>query len=103
EYNSGYGLPTHVREYGGANGDQLLRFTAIAYKMDSVYIDRRIFGLPYERVVYDGPSGNVKSRSIFHYDWDSPSFVTDHPSTGYDLDGYPSTFISGRGNLVAVR
>jgi RHS repeat-associated protein len=98
EYNSGYGLATHIREWGGTNADQLLRFTAVAYKMDADYINRRIIGLPYERVVYDGPTGNVKSRYIYHYDWASPYFNSQAPSTGYADPGY----IVGRGNLTNI-
>ncbi|MEO7970852.1 MAG: S8 family peptidase, partial [bacterium] len=101
EYNSGYSLPTHIREYAN-DGQTLLRMTATAYKMDSVYIDKRIIGLPYERVVYDGASGNPVSRSLFLYDWADPYFSAQAPSTNYDSDNYPSSSIVGRGNLVAV-
>jgi YD repeat-containing protein len=103
EYNQGYGLPTHVREYGGSDGQTLLRLTTTAYKGDAVYMDRRIIGLPYERIVYDGPTGNLMSRQIFHYDWGDPYFSTETPATNYDVANYPSWFIVGRGNLVAVR
>jgi RHS repeat-associated protein len=103
EYNQGYSLPTHVREYSGASGANFLRLTAISYNGDAVYLNRRIIGLPYERVVYDGPTGNIVSRSIFHYDWSDPYFSTQAPTANYDVDSYPSTFVVGRGNLVAVR
>ena len=103
EYNAGYSLPTHIREYSGAYGQNYLRLTAIGYKGDAVYLDRRIIGLPYEQVVYDGPTGNLVSRSVFHYDWADPYFSSQTPSTNYDVTGYPATFIVGRGNLVAVR
>ena len=103
EYNQGFSLPTHIREYGGANGQTYLRFTAIGYKGDAVYLDRRIIGLPYEKVIYDAPTGNIVSRSIFHYDWGDPYFNGQGPSTNYDSNGYPSSFIVGRGNLVAVQ
>ena len=101
EYNQGFSLPTHIREYGGANGQTCLRFTAIGYKGDAVYLDRRIIGLPYERLVYDGPTGNIVSRSIYNYDWADPYFSSQTPSTNYDSVNYPSSFIVGRGNLVA--
>jgi RHS repeat-associated protein len=103
EYNQGYSLPTHVREYSGANGQTFMRLTAIGYNLDAVYLNRRIIGLPYERVVYDGPTGNIVSRSINYYDWSDPYFSTQTPSTNYDAVGYPSSFIVGRGNLVAVQ
>ncbi|MGI8838871.1 MAG: S8 family serine peptidase [Pyrinomonadaceae bacterium] len=102
EYNQGFSLPTHIREYSGANGQTFLRFTAIGYNGDSVYIDRRIIGLPYERLVYDGPTGNIMSRSIFLYDWADPYFSSQTPSTNYNSTNYPSSFIVGRGNMVAV-
>jgi RHS repeat-associated protein len=98
EYNSGYSLPTHVREWGGANGDVLLRLTATAYKGDAAYINNRVIGLPYERVVYDGPTGNVMAREIYQYDWGSPYFTAQAPSTNYADPGY----IMGRGNLIGV-
>lgn len=104
EYNSGYGLPTHIREWGGANGDQLLRFTATSYKFDADYINRRIIGLPYERVIYDGPSGAIKSRQIYQYDWSGndpwgdPYFSSQAPSQNYTDPGY----VSGRGNLIGI-
>ncbi len=103
EYNQGYSLPTHVREYGGADGQTYLRFSGVSYKMDAVYINRGIIGLPYERLVYDGPSGEIMSRTIFHYDWGAPYFSPQAPSTNYDSVNYPSSFVVGRGNLVAVR
>jgi RHS repeat-associated protein len=104
EYNAGYGLPTHVREWGGPNADQLLRLSATAYKGDAGYINNRVIGLPYEKVVYDGPTGAVKSREIFQYDWSGNDpwgdsyFSSQAPSTAYTDPGY----VTGRGNLVGV-
>jgi len=103
DYMNGYNLPTHVREYGGLNGQTFLRLSVTNYKGDADYINRRIIGLPYEKLVYDGPTGNIVSRAIFHYDWGSPYLSPQAPSTGYDSANYPSSFIVGRGNLVAVR
>jgi RHS repeat-associated protein len=102
EYNWAYGLPTHIREYSGADGQTFLRFTAIGYKQDAQYVDRRLIGLPYERVVYDGQSGHIVSRQIYHYDWGDPYTTAQTPSTNYDSANYPASFISGRGNLVAI-
>ena len=98
EYNSGYNLPTHVREWGGAGAGVLLRLTATAYKGDAAYVNNRVIGLPYERVVYDGPTGNVMSRQIYQYDWGSPYFTAQAPSTNYADPGY----VVGRGNLIGV-
>jgi YD repeat-containing protein len=102
EYNQGYSLPTHVREYD-ADAQTLLRLTTTAYKWDSQYVDRRIIGLPYERMIYDGPTGNLMSRQIYHYDWGGEYFSSQTPSTNYDAANYPSWFIGGRGNLVGVK
>lgn len=103
EYAQGYGLPTHVREWAGAAGDQFLRLTATSYNLEAAYTDRRIIGLPFERVVFDGPSGSMMSRVVYHYDWGHPYSYAQSPSTQYDSTNYPSGFIHGRGNLVAVR
>lgn len=103
DYTEGWSLPTHVREWGGANADQLLRLTATSYKLDSVYLDRRLIGLPYQRIVYDGPTGAIKSRVAYHYDWGDPYFTAQAPATQHDTANYPSWFVVGRGNLVAVR
>jgi hypothetical protein len=97
EYNQGFSLPTHIREYGGANGQTYLGLTTIGYKGDAAYVDRRIIGLPYEQVVYDGPSGAIVSRLIFHYDWADPYFAAQAPSTNYD-----STYFPRRLSLVAA-
>jgi RHS repeat-associated protein len=109
DYTDGYGLPTDVREYGGPNGDQPLRRTVTNHKMDADYVNRRIIGLPYEHVVYDGPTGKILSRELYYYDWSGndgggdPYFTAQAPSTGYDAAGYPSGFVVGRGNLSAVQ
>jgi RHS repeat-associated protein len=99
EYLNGFSLPTHVRVFGGPNGDQFLRFTVTNYKQDADYVNRRVIGLPYERLTYDGQTGRVMSREIYHYDWGDPYFSAQAPSTNYVNPGY----VVGRGNLVAVR
>jgi RHS repeat-associated protein len=98
EYVSGYNLPTHVREYAN-DGVTLLRLTVTGYKWDSAYFDKRIIGLPYERVVYDGASGNPVSHLIYHYDWSDNYFPTQVPSTNFTNLGY----YEGRGNLVGIQ
>lgn len=103
EYNFGYGMPTNIREYSGSNGQTFQRYTVIAYKGEADYINRRIIGLPYEHLVYDGPTGNLMSREIYHYDWGDQYLSAQAPSTNYDVTNYPSSFIVGRGNLVAIR
>jgi RHS repeat-associated protein len=103
EYNQGYGLPTHIREYGGADGQTLLRLTTTSYKTDSAYVDRRILGLPYEHIVYDGPTGALLARNVFYYDWGGDYLSTQTPGSNYDSANYPSWFVVGRGDLMAVR
>lgn len=103
DYLDGYSLPTHIREYGGSNGQTFLRLSVTNHKLDADYINRRLIGLPYEHLIYDGPTGNVMSRLIFHYDWGNQYFATQMPSTNYDSTNYPSSFIMGRGNLVGVQ
>lgn len=108
EYNYAYNLPTHVREYAGAVGQEVeLRMTATAYKGDSAYVERRILSLPYEQTVYDSPTGKIVSRVIYQYDWagndgSDQYFAAQAPSTGHDSQEYPSWFVFGRGNLTGV-
>ncbi|MET0648220.1 MAG: S8 family serine peptidase, partial [Pyrinomonadaceae bacterium] len=99
EYLQGYGLPTHVREYGKINGqDVMLRLTAFNYNLDSAYVNRRVIGLPGERIVYDGVTGYILSKEWYMYDWGAPYFSAQAPSTQYSD---PQTIV-GRGNLTAV-
>jgi RHS repeat-associated protein len=101
EYYASFGLLHVITEYA-ADGTSGLRFTVLGYKMDSQYIDRRIIGLPYERILFDG-SWNMVGRQIFHYDW------TDHleglpggaAATQHDASNYGTGFY-WRGNLVMI-
>ncbi|HEU4596604.1 MAG TPA: S8 family serine peptidase [Pyrinomonadaceae bacterium] len=104
EYNSGYGLPTHVREYGGANGQTLLRFKATSYKLDADYVNRRVIGLPYERLSYDSATGALMSKQVYHYDWGG-WHLEDIPNVTIPQHdpAYSPSFASGRGNLVLVQ
>ncbi|MDQ3803050.1 MAG: hypothetical protein M3416_04255 [Acidobacteriota bacterium] len=99
DYTNGFNLPTHVREWGGATAQTLLRMKVTGYKQDSIYVSRRIIGLPYERLIYDGPTGRVMSREVYHYDWAGENFSAQAPSTNYTDPGY----VAGRGNLTAVQ
>ncbi len=79
-----------------------MRFTATSYNMDAAYINRRIIGLPYERLVYDGPIGNLVSKVTYGYDWDWYGDMfqdTPAPATNHDRTNYGPGFIYGRGNL----
>ena len=103
EYNQGYSLPTHIREYGKVNGaDVMLRMTSLNYNLDPAYVSRRVIGLPGEKVVYDGPTGYVVSKEWYMYDWGAPYFNAQAPSVQHDGNSYSSGFVVGRGNRVAV-
>ena len=67
------------------------------------YIDRRIIGLPYEHIVYDGPTGALRSREVLYYVWGGDYLSGQTPATNYDSGNYPSWFVVGRGDLMAVR
>ncbi|MGH9944577.1 MAG: RHS repeat domain-containing protein, partial [Pyrinomonadaceae bacterium] len=99
---SGYSLPQNVREYGGTNGDQLLRRTESHYRWDDAYLSRRIIGLPNVRLVYEG-SGPLVSKVEYHYDWRDGYMQAQAPSVGHDGAGYGSTLDYGRGFVVGVR
>jgi YD repeat-containing protein len=97
-----YGLPENVREWGGANGDQLLRRTRTYYNLDAAYINRRIIGLTAARLVYEGESTLV-AKTEFHYDWGGEYFSAQAPSVQHDGLLYGAGYLTGRGNLSAVR
>ncbi|HBB90011.1 MAG TPA: hypothetical protein DC047_20600 [Blastocatellia bacterium] len=102
DYAQGYSLPTTISEYGGTNSQTLLRSATTIYITDPAYLDLRIIGLPAEQLVRDA-SNNIVSRNVYSYDWGDTYFSIQQPSTGYDAINYPSSFIVGRANLVAVR
>lgn len=99
DYTQGYSLPTHVREYGEVNGQEvMLRLTTTSYNLDPAYVSRRVIGLPGERTVFDGPTGYIVARQWYMYDWGAPYFNTQSPSVQYA----DPNLLAGRGNLVAV-
>jgi YD repeat-containing protein len=99
EYNQGYSLPTHVREYGKVGGQEVeLRLTTTTYNLDAAYLDRRIIGLPSEQSVTDSQTGRVVSKETYFYDWGDPHFSAQAPSVQYS----DPALLVGRGNLAAV-
>jgi YD repeat-containing protein len=96
-----YGLPSDIREYA-ADGQNVLRRTHVDYKFDAVYLERRIIGLPGARFLYEGESTLV-AKSEFHYDWGGEYFSAQSPSVQHDGVSYGSAYLTGRGNLTAVR
>src|ERR1044072_170165 len=64
------GLPSTLSEWTGSGGNVLYRTTTTTYRLDPVYVDRRIIGLPDVVQVSDA-SGSLVSRVGYAYDWDS--------------------------------
>ncbi|HEY6803887.1 MAG TPA: hypothetical protein VI306_09940 [Pyrinomonadaceae bacterium] len=103
EYWTSFGLPHVVAEYAG-DGTNVIRYTNYDYKNDSVYVDRRIIGLPFRVSVMDG-SWNLKAKTEYAYDWNSSGdFFHDTPAaaTQHDRTNYGPSFVEGRGNLSLV-
>ncbi|MEO7243540.1 MAG: S8 family serine peptidase, partial [Rubrivivax sp.] len=96
-----YSLPSEVREWGGANADQVLRRTVKDYRWDEPFISRRIIGLPSSDLVYEGESA-LLSKLEYHYDW-ANNFSGQAPSVQHDTANYGTSFAYGRGALVGVR
>jgi RHS repeat-associated protein len=100
EYDQGYSLPTTISEYGGPNV-ALQRQTVISYVSDSAYLDQRLVGLPFQKLIKDG-SGNIAAKEEYQYDDAAPFFVNQQPATNFDATYYGWSFRIGRGNLTAV-
>jgi len=95
-------LPGDTYEYA-ADAVTLLRRTHMDYRTESVYLDRRIIGLPWVRSVYDG-SGALASKTSYDYDWPAAwthLVATPQPTIQHD-NSYDTNFAYGRGNLVLV-
>ncbi len=105
EYNSGYGLPTAVREWSGSDGLTLQRLTTTDYHLETEYVSRRVIGLPYQKQVFDGPTGALVSKVQYYFDWSSGGdmFVdTPAAATQHDRTNYGPSFLVGRGNLSDI-
>jgi RHS repeat-associated protein len=105
EYHPNYavfGLPWQIVEYA-ADGATPLRRTYMDYKMDAVYLGRRLIGLPFRRAIYDG-SWNLSSKIEYHYDWGGSDMFVDTPAaaTQHDRTNFGPDFREGRGNLSNV-
>jgi YD repeat-containing protein len=103
DYWSSFGLPHLVAEYAG-DGTNVLRYTNYDYKNESVYVDRRIIGLPFRVTVMDG-SWNLKTKTEYAYDGNnSGDLFQDTPAaaTQHDRTNYGPSFVEGRGNLSLV-
>lgn len=95
-----FSLPSDVSEYA-ANGTTLLRRTHTDYHLTSAYTDRRIIGLVFAKLVYDG-AGALQSKTRYHYDWAAPWLEERAGAVQHDDANYGIGFVAGRANLVLV-
>ncbi len=58
-----FSLPSDVYEYA-ANGTTVLRRTHTDYNLNAAYTDRRIIGLVFAKLVYDGAGGLQSKTAI---------------------------------------
>ncbi len=97
-----YSMPNEVIEYA-ADASTVLRRNVTDYNLSSVYLDRRIIGLVSTTLVKDS-AGTTVSKTTFEYDWGGEYMVGPNPDgTQHDTANYGPTFITGRGNLSAVK
>lgn len=97
--SSSFNLPSDVKEYA-ANGT-LLRRTHTDYNLNAVYTDRRIIGLVFAQLVYDG-SAALQSKTTYRHDWAAPWLEERAGAKQHDDTNYGISFVAGRGNLVLV-
>lgn len=93
-------LPRDVVEYA-ADATTAFRTTRTNYNMHPDYTNRRILGLPSEKLVYEGTtSGSLVAKTAFYYDENGAIQGSDNP-TQHDSN-YTSNFV-GRANLTSVK
>jgi len=91
-------LPRDFMEYA-ANATTVLRTTRTNYNANASYTDRRILGLPSEKLLYDGTvSGTLMSRVEFFYDESGSIQGSDTPTQHTN-----PTYVTGRANLTRVK
>jgi YD repeat-containing protein len=93
-------LPETVREYGGANADQVLRRTDTLYMWNSVMLDKRVIGVLWRHVVYEGES-TLRSMEEYVYDWLN-NVQNTAPSVHHDTANYGAGLGAARGIVVGV-
>jgi hypothetical protein len=97
-------LPRDVFEYE-ADASTKLRTTRTNYNTNAAYSDRRILGVPSEKLLYQGdvnaPVPVLKSRVEFVYDEAAGFVTTEVPTVQHDAAGYSANFV-GRANLTKV-
>ncbi len=97
---SSFNLPSDVKEYA-SNGTTLLRRTHTDYQLNSGYTDRRIIGLVFAQLVYEG-AGALKSKTRYHHDWAAPFLEERAGAVQHDDTNYGINFVVGRANLVLI-
>lgn len=100
-----YSLPYIVIEFA-ADGTTMLRCTYTDYNLNIAYTDRRIIGLVSAVHVVDlTPGANAYlSKTTFEYDTGGEYLVaTPQTASQHDATNYGSGFVTGRGNLTAVK
>ena len=91
-------LPRDLLEYA-ANGTTVLRTTRTNYNMHADYTNRRILGLPSEKLLYDGTvTGTLMSKTEFIYDGNGSIQGTETPVQ--HANPSPAT---PRGNVSTVK
>lgn len=96
--------PRDVLEYA-ANATTVLRSTRTNYNTGTSYTDRRILGLPGERLLYEGnvnSGGTLMSKLEFVYDGGGSIQGNDAPIQ-HDNTNYAANFVTGRANLTSVK
>jgi YD repeat-containing protein len=94
-------LPTEVKEYAADAATVLRRTTTVYFDAGAnqqAYINRRVFGLIREVIVYNG-SNQPQSKVQFDYDWDNLYWVAT-PQAAIQHDASGTNF--GRGNVCWV-
>ena len=94
-----YGLPSNVREWSGGS---VVRRRETQYRFDAGFVERRILGVVWMDLIYDGENTLV-SKLNYHHDWTDPdAWNGQTPSIGHDNANYGSNFTWGRANVTAV-
>ncbi|HEU4710983.1 MAG TPA: discoidin domain-containing protein [Pyrinomonadaceae bacterium] len=97
-------LPRDVFEYA-ADASTVLRTTRTTYNNSSDYTNRRILGLPSQKLLYEGDVNAITptlvSKLEFNYD-ESDSIQENDPPVQHDAS-YSSSFVTGRANLSSVK
>ena len=96
--------PRDVFEYA-ADASTVLRTTRTNYNTNTAYSDRRILGLPSEKLLYEGnvnaPTPVLKSKFEFVYDEAAGFVSTEVPTVQHDDTNYGANFV-GRANVTKV-